>query len=103
MKSALRAATLAAVALTAGCAEMRWTKAGADAAAVARDQDECRAQALRRGPPPVAGVGSPDARTDGSRPAGMTTAQGSNERFIAENEEMRRCMLQRGYQLTPAM
>ena len=103
MKNALCAAILAAAALLMqGCAEMRWTKPGADAPAVARDQDECRVQALRRGPPPVAGVGNPDARTDGSRSGGMTTAQGSNERFIAENEEMRRCMLQRGYQLKPA-
>lgn len=96
-------ATLALLALLAqGCAEMQWSKPGADTAQLARDQDECRAAALGRAGPPVAGRGSIDARTDGGRPPVMAPAQGSNERFVAEHEEMRRCMLQRGYQLKPA-
>src|SRR5687767_10290155 len=103
MKNLFYAALFGAGALLAqGCAQMQWTKPGADAATIARDQDQCRAQALRRGAPPVAGVGSPDARTDGGRPGVMAPAQGSNERFVAEHEEMRRCMLQRGYELKPA-
>ena len=100
MKTPLHAAAFAAIAVFAhGCAELQWTKQGADAATIARDQDQCRAQALRRGPPPVSGVGSSDARTDGGRPIVMAPAQGSNERFVAEHEEVRRCMLQRGYEL----
>ena len=102
MKTVFYAATLATVALLVnGCGQMQWVKPGADAAAIARDQDQCRSQALRRGAPPVSGVGSPDVRTDGGRPGVMAPAQGSNERFVAENEEMRR-MLQRGYELKPA-
>ena len=103
MKNVPYATTLAAIALLAhGCAQMQWSKPGADAATLARDQNECRGEALRRGPPPVTGVGSADARTDGSRPGVMSPGQGSNERFVAENEEMRRCMLKRGYELKPA-
>ena len=101
MKTVPYAALTAAALLAAGCAQMQWTKPGADAATIARDQDECRSQALRA-TPPVAGARSPDARSDGTRPPVMAPAQGSNERFVAEHEEMRRCMLQRGYQLKPA-
>ena len=103
MKNVFYAATLVAVALLAnGCGQMQWSKPGADAAAIANDQDQCRSQALRRGPPPISGVGSADARSDGGRPGVMAPVQGSNECFVAENEEMRRCMLQRGYELKPA-
>jgi hypothetical protein len=41
-------------------------------------------------------------RTDGGGPAVMAPAHGSNERFVAEHEEMRRCMLHRGYELKAA-
>jgi hypothetical protein len=102
MKSVLHACVLAALAVIAsGCAEMQWTKPGADAAALARDQNECRAIALQRAAP-VAARGALDARTDAGRPPVMAPAQGSNERFVAEHEEMRRCMIQRGYALKPA-
>ena len=80
---------------------MQWTKPGADAAMVARDQDECRGQALGRANPPAVPAGSADARTDGIRTGAMSQTAGSNERFVAEHEEIRRCMLRRGYQLKP--
>ena len=103
MKTVRFGAVLATIALLAqGCADMQWSKAGADAAMVARDQDECRAVALGRAGPPVAGRTSLEARTDGGRPPVMTPAQGSNERFVAEHEEVRRCMIERGYTLKPA-
>ncbi len=101
MKTVPCAAALAIALLAQGCAQMQWTKDGADAATVARDQNECRVQALRRAPPPVAGMGSPDARTGPGRPVVMAPAS-SNERFVAEHEEMSRCMQQRGYALKPA-
>lgn len=103
MKRVTHAAIAAVIALiTHGCTTMQWTKPGADATAVARDQDDCRASALRRANPTIAGPGSPDARTDGGRPGVMSPTQGSNERFVAEHEEVRRCMLKRGYELRPA-
>ena len=103
MKTVPHGAVLAAlVLLVQGCAEMQWSKPGADAAAIAREQDECRAAAIGRAGPPVAGRGSLDARSDGGRPPVMAPTQGSNERFVAEHEEMRRCMMERGYQLKPA-
>ena len=102
MKTVAHAVALSIVLLAAGCAEMQWSKPGADAAAIARDQDECRSAALGRAGPPVAGRSGLDARTDGGRPPVMAPTQGSNERFVAEHEEMRRCMLERGYQLKPA-
>lgn len=102
MKTSTHAAAAAAIVLIVqGCTSMQWAKPGADAAAVARDQNDCRSAALRRANPTVAGSGSPDARTDGGRPAVMAPAYGSNERFVAEHEEIRRCMLQRGYELRP--
>lgn len=102
MKTLFSATVLAAAVLLQGCAQMQWTKPGADAATIARDQNECRSVALGRAAPTVAGRGGPDSRTDGGRSPVMAPAQGSNERFVAENEEVRRCMLQRGYQLTPS-
>ena len=102
MKSVFHACVLAAfAALASGCAEMQWSKPGADAGALARDQNECRAIALQRSAP-IAARGTLDARTDGGRAPVMAPAQGSNERFVAEHEEMRRCMIQRGYQLKPS-
>lgn len=102
MKTLLSATILATALLAAGCAQMQWTKPGADAGAVTRDLNECRSIALGRAAPTVAGRAAPDTRSDGGRPPVMAPAQGSNQRFVAEHEEVRRCMLQRGYQLTPA-
>lgn len=89
------ALTLAA----AGCAGRHWTKPGADAAAVSRDLDDCRASSLGRTGSPVAPTGSSEAVTDRGRPAIMQPSAGSNERFLAEHEETRRCMAKRGYEL----
>jgi hypothetical protein len=92
----------AAIALIVqGCSSMQWSKPGADAAAVSRDIDQCRAQALR-GTPAVSPVGSPEARTDGRRPGALAPTAGSSERFIDEHEVVSACMLRRGYELRPA-
>ncbi|MDB5903313.1 MAG: hypothetical protein JWM26_2191 [Betaproteobacteria bacterium] len=99
---------LVAVALLSalgGCAgDMRWSKPGADAASVSRDMDDCRGNALRHAAPQGPGVPTQDgpvldrgATTMSTRPGGN-----SNERFIAEHEDVRLCMLRRGYQLAPA-
>lgn len=85
--------------LGAGCAGRHWTKPGADAAAISRDLDECRGAVLGRTVPQVAPSGSSEAITDRSRQTGLQSSAGSNERFLAEHEEARRCMLKRGYEL----
>ena len=86
------------------CAEMRWTKAGADPAAVSRDLDECRASALGRAPAQSAGGLSRNTQAiEGTAaPLGTRAPGSSNERFIAEHEDVRLCMVRRGYQLKPA-
>ena len=76
-----------------------WTKSGADPSMVSNDMEECRKLALFRANPPVAPSGSPNARTDISRPGAVGGSAGSNERFVNEQEEIRRCMLRKGYEL----
>jgi hypothetical protein len=101
MKRSLASALLC-VALTliaTGCANRQWTRPGADAAAISRDLDDCRASSLGRAGSPVAPTGSSEAVTDRGRPAVMQPSAGSNERFLAEHEETRRCMAKRGYEL----
>ena len=91
-----------ALAVLAACAEMDWTKAGADKAAVTRDLDECRGRALRGVQPPAASVThDPQAVDRGGSPSGSRPATGANERFIAEHEAVRQCMVARGYKLAP--
>lgn len=83
--------------LASGCATMRWSKPGADAAAVSRDLDACRAGAL--GAAAVAPSGSSEAITERGRTGVSEPTAGSNERFVAEHEATSRCMLKRGYEL----
>ena len=104
MKKLLFAPALAAgLVLLGACADMRWTKSGADEATVSRDLDQCRAAALRRAAPPAAGTVAADPQVSVERagvPAGNRSVAGSaNERFIAEHESIRVCMTGRGYQL----
>ena len=100
MNRLLIPAAFAAIVLVAqGCASGTWVKPGADNAAVTRDMEECRKLALFRAPPPVAPTGTADARTGGGPVGAMTPAMGSNERFLNEHEEVRNCMLRKGYTL----
>jgi hypothetical protein len=99
MKRLLPIAAALAILSAQGCSGLNWTKPGADANTISRDLDDCRAVALGRATPPVAPAGSSEATTDGGRPGAMRPAAGSNERFVAEHEEVRRCMLKRGYEL----
>ena len=94
---ALGAAPLAIV--LSGCADLQWTKPGADTTQVSRDLDACRAVALSTGAAPVAPSGSTESVTDHGRPRAMQPSAGSNERFVAEQETIRRCMASRGYAL----
>jgi hypothetical protein len=84
----------------AACADMEWTRAGADKAAVSRDLDECRGAALRRAPPSGGVVSQDPQMVDrGATPSSARPAGTSNERFMAEHEDVRRCMSGKGYQL----
>jgi hypothetical protein len=84
----------------AACAEKEWTRPGADSAAVSRDLDACRGASLQRTPPPQAVVSQDPITVDrGATPMTTRPAAVANERFIAEHEDVRRCMAQRGYQL----
>ena len=61
--------------------------------------DACRAVALNTAAAPVAPATSSESVTDHGRPRAMQPSAGSNERFVAEQEVIRRCMSQRGYAL----
>jgi hypothetical protein len=101
MNSTLSTLLAGALALSlAACADMDWTKAGADKAAVSRDLDDCRGAALGRSPP--ANAIMPQDRTVTGAVAPGRPAGSANERFISEHESVRACMVGRGYQLAPA-
>ncbi len=104
MKRLFPAALILSAILAGACADLRWTKAGADDAAVSRDLDECRATGLTRGAPAGgAGVTPPDQPVErGATPVGARPAASANERFIAEHEVVSACMQRRGYRLQSA-
>jgi hypothetical protein len=87
------------------CADLHWSKPGADAAQVSRDLEACRGSALQRSIPRAPAVTSGDTTGTGERGISVSGARpggSSDERFIAEHEEIRTCMLRLGYQLRPA-
>ncbi|HUP95647.1 MAG TPA: hypothetical protein VM164_12120 [Burkholderiales bacterium] len=106
MKTILRTGVLVMCIAFSACAEMRWTKPGADVNQASRDLDACRGAALQRSGPRGVGAAA-GAEMQGTIERGTiapsTRAAGtSDDRFIADHEEVRTCMLQRGYQLRPA-
>jgi hypothetical protein len=78
---------------------MQWTKPDSDPAAVSRDIDACRAQALGRSSPMPAIAGNRDARADTSFPGRVGSGADTNERFVEEHEAVSACMIRRGYEL----
>ena len=105
MTTLLRMGLLVACIACGACAEMRWTKPGADANQAARDLDACRGAALQRSGPRGAGAAGADVQSTierGTSGSGVRPAGTADDRFIAEHEDVRTCMLQRGYQLRPA-
>src|SRR5689334_17440531 len=98
MKPHSAAALLGSFALLAACAQTQWTKAGVSPDVVARDLDECREVAMRQTPPP----GLAPALTQGVNPAfgpmpGSPAATESSTRFVEEQQDVRQCMVKRGY------
>ena len=102
MMNALKLPLIACTAacLLAACADMDWTRPGADKAATSNDLEDCRAVALGRSTTQAVAA-ERGTTTSGviapARPSGT-----ANERFIAEHEAVRQCMTAKGYQLTPA-
>ena len=98
-------AALLLAASAAGCADLRWHKDGADAAALERDLGECqqqaRAQAARESwsqgisNPPVIGADA-QGRVILSQPGRFDT-----DRFLMEHDLARACMNGKGYELVP--
>ena len=102
MNTLLRIGVLGLCIAFGACAEMRWTRPGADANQASRDLDACRGAALQRSGPRGADVEMRSAVERGTSAASARPAGTAEDRFIAEHEEVRTCMLQRGYQLRPA-
>ncbi len=98
-------AALLLAAFASGCANLRWHKDGADAAALERDLGECQqqahAQAVResRSPgfsgPPIIGA---DAR---GRAVLSQPGRTDTDRFLMGHDLERICMRGRGYGLVP--
>jgi hypothetical protein len=92
--------------LLGGCADLQWSKDGADDATVSRDLDDCTrsarvqaaSQTINTGPaaPQVMGV-DPQGRAFVANPFPP-----QQDRFITEHDLQRFCMTGKGYQLVPA-
>jgi hypothetical protein len=92
--------------LCTSCAPLEWRKSGADAAATARDVDECRDQARSRAQQEAPLFGMPRPPVVGMDTRGrIVTGQAGRydtERALLEHDFMRICMRERGYELAPA-
>lgn len=90
-----------------GCAQLEWQKPGAAAADVARDHDQCAAQARREAwlRMPLAQIPVPQVIMDHqgrSIPAYSNSSRPDSERFFLEQDLIRNCMAAAGYTLQPA-
>lgn len=103
MKTLSSIALATASVFSSGCAETHWTKPGADAALVSRDFEECREDALRRAIPAGVAASASQSMSPGAGPMAGSPAGGtSGTRFVQEQEDVRECMLRRGYRLQPS-
>jgi hypothetical protein len=89
-----------------GCAEMRWSKPGADSATLEVDLGQCRSearlQAARESLPRMPGS-SPALRTDSTgRPVVGQPGSRGTDTLVLEQELTSSCMRGRGYALAPA-
>lgn len=100
------ALTAAAVILLAGCADLRWHREGASAAALERDLAECRSEARFRAGPDAGTPGAGLPRLVGldalGRPMMTTPGRLDSDRFLVEHDLTRHCMDRKGYALVPA-
>jgi hypothetical protein len=96
---------LAAVVLSAGCAEMRWSRPGTDAARLEQDLAQCRGearlQASRASLPRTSGI--PTLLTDpGGRPVPGPTRSRTEDPALLEQDLASSCMRGKGYELVPS-
>ena len=102
----LRLSAVAVIALfAAGCAEMRWSKPGADSAKLEEDLAQCRGearlQAARESLPRMPGS-SPALRTDSTgRPVVAQPGSRGTDTLVLEQELTSSCMRGKGYALAP--
>jgi hypothetical protein len=90
------------VVLLSGCAQLEWHKTGASDEARERDAAECTAQARPAGLKQVPMLyphtpGLPTNRQNRAYPS--QDSRLDSERFMAEQDALRECMRQRGYEL----
>jgi hypothetical protein len=104
MKYQSVAALLLAVS-AAGCADLRWHRDGADAAALGRDLDECRQLARAQAAHEAWPLGVATPRIVGVDALGRaivsSPGQVDTNRFFVEHDLARFCMRSRGYELVP--
>jgi hypothetical protein len=96
---------LLVTAFIAGCAEVRWHKAGTDAAALEKDLDQCRQTAqmeARHETLPRTVAPSMIATDPQGRPIAIQPIASDSERFLLEQDLTRHCMRGKGYELVPA-
>jgi len=89
----------------AACADLRWHKPGADAAALERDSDECRQLARFQAAHQAGLFGFAPARVIGvDRTGRLIVVQPfphASDRFLLEQDLARFCMRSKGYALVP--
>lgn len=106
MKTACVTALLLA-AFVAGCAELRWHKDGADAAALERDLAACQQVARQRALHEAWPLGLATTHSSMNvdvlgRPVAPYPTRLETDRFLLEHDLTRFCMRERGYDLVPA-
>ena len=103
----LRLSAVAVVSLAVvGCAEMRWSKPGADSAKLEEDLAQCRGEArlqASRESLPRTPSSSPAIRADASgRPVVAPPASRGTDTLVLEQDLTGACMRGKGYALAPA-
>ena len=92
--------------LVAGCADLRWSKAGTDSAKVEEDLAQCRGeariQASRVSLPRTSGLPSPGFGTDPmGRPVPAPSRSRTEDPMLLEQDLTGACMRGKGYELAP--
>jgi hypothetical protein len=88
-------------ALAAGCAQLRWHKAGADAAALERDLMECQVRATRLAGPAVLFAPDVVGVDERGRVVMGRSSRLESDRLMLEHDLTGACMRERGYELVP--
>lgn len=106
IRAYLRLSAVIVVALlAAGCAELRWHKAGGDAETFKQDVEQCRRTARNRAAVEAWPFGLITPRVIGvdrqGRAIMLHPPPQDTERFLLEGDLTRSCMREKGYSLVP--